>query len=209
MLASGVARLYWEWQTQAALKNVLMQIEHEQQNVVAVNRELYQHGITSSVEGVETDIDASKTQQQLNDVNGKMKVIEARLSALTNTQSAALKLRQVSLPAVESQLPSQLGYSLLARRADLQAAHWYIESSLSSIDAAKAAFYPDINLMAFTAGCVTSERSVPPFRTAIWHYRRADAADFRQRQAECQPRYRQSAKQPFYRQLQQSGGRCG
>ncbi|CQR96559.1 lipoprotein [Salmonella enterica subsp. enterica serovar Typhi] len=81
LLASGVARLYWEWQTQAALKNVLMQIEHEQQNVVAVNRELYQHGITSSVEGVETDIDASKTQQQLNDVNGKMKVIEARLSA--------------------------------------------------------------------------------------------------------------------------------
>lgn len=149
LLASGVARLYWVWQTQAALKNVLMQIEHEQQNVVTVNRELYQHGITSSVEGVETDIDASKTQQQLNDVNGKMKVIEARLSALTNTQSAALKLRQVSLPAVESQLPSQLGYSLLARRADLQAAHWYIESSLSSIDAAKAAFYPDINLMAF------------------------------------------------------------
>ncbi|VEB57208.1 lipoprotein [Salmonella enterica subsp. enterica] len=88
---------------------MLMQIEHEQQNVVTVNRELYQHGITSSVEGVETDIDASKTQQQLNDVNGKMKVIEARLSALTNTQSAALKLRQVSLPAVESQLPSQLG----------------------------------------------------------------------------------------------------
>ncbi|EAS8054802.1 multidrug resistance outer membrane protein MdtQ [Salmonella enterica] len=117
LLASGVARLYWEWQTQAALKNVLMQIEHEQQNVVTVNRELYQHGITSSVEGVETDIDASKTQQQLNDVNGKMKVIEARLSALTNTQSAALKLRQVSLPAVESQLPSQLGYSLLARAA--------------------------------------------------------------------------------------------
>lgn len=76
LLASGVARLYWEWQTQAALKNVLMQIEHEQQNVVTVNRELYQHGITSSVEGVETDIDASKTQQQLNDVNGKMKVLK-------------------------------------------------------------------------------------------------------------------------------------
>ncbi|MGS8722578.1 TolC family protein, partial [Salmonella enterica subsp. enterica serovar Infantis] len=37
----------------------------------------------------------------------------------------------------------------LARRADLQAALWDLESSLSSIDAAKAAFYPDINLMAF------------------------------------------------------------
>ena len=149
VLASGVARLYWEWQTQAGLKTVLTQIETEQQNVINVDRQLYQNGLTSSVEGVETDIDSSKTEQQLNDVSGKMKVIEARLSALTNSQSTALKLHSTPLPAVESQLPSQLGYSLLARRPDLQAAHWYIESSLSSIDAAKAAFYPDGNLMAF------------------------------------------------------------
>ena len=149
LLASGVSRLYWEWQTQAALKTVLTQIENEQQNVITVDRQLYQNGLTSSVEGVETDIDSSKTEQQLNDVSGKMKVIEARLSALTNAQSTALKLHSTPLPAVESQLPSQLGYSLLARRPDLPAAHWYIESSLSSIDAAKAAFYPDVNLMAF------------------------------------------------------------
>lgn len=149
LLASGVSRLYWEWQTQAALKTVLTQIKNEQQNVITVDRQLYQNGITSSVEGVETDIDSSKTEQQLNDVSGKMKVIEARLSALTNSQSSVMKLKATALPAVESQLPSQLGYSLLARRPDLQAAHWYIESSLSSIDAAKAAFYPDVNLMAF------------------------------------------------------------
>lgn len=149
LLASGVSRLYWEWQTQAALKTVLTQIKNEQQNVITVDRQLYQNGITSSVEGVETDIDSSKTEQQLNDVSGKMKVIEARLSALTNSQSSVMKLKATTLPAVESQLPSQLGYSLLARRPDLQAAHWYIESSLSSIDAAKAAFYPDVNLMAF------------------------------------------------------------
>ncbi|MDN8551396.1 multidrug resistance outer membrane protein MdtQ [Citrobacter werkmanii] len=149
LLASGVSRLYWEWQTQAALKSVLTQIKNEQQNVINVDRQLYQNGITSSVEGVETDIDSSKTDQQLNDVNGKMKVIEARLSALTNSQSTVMKLHTSKLPTVESQLPSQLGYSLLARRPDLQAAHWYIESSLNSIDAAKAAFYPDVNLMAF------------------------------------------------------------
>ena len=149
LLASGVARLYWEWQTQAALKAVLTQIEHEQQNVITVDRQLYQNGITSSVEGVETDIDAGKTQQQLNDVAGKMKIIEARLSALTNAQAAALTLHTVALPVTESQLPAQLSYELLARRPDLQAAHWYIESSLGRVDAAKAAFYPDINLMAF------------------------------------------------------------
>lgn len=149
LLASGVTRLYWQWQTEAALSKLLTQIEREQRNIIDTDRQLYQNGITSSVEGVETDIDDSKTQQQLNDVAGKMKVIEARLSALTNTQSMSLKLHEASLPQVESQLPTQLGYALLARRADLQAAHWVIESSMSSVEAAKAAFYPDINLMAF------------------------------------------------------------
>ncbi|MEF4183577.1 multidrug resistance outer membrane protein MdtQ [Escherichia coli] len=147
--AEVTARLYWEWQTQAALNTVLQQIEKEQNTIIATDRQLYQNGITSSVEGVETDINASKTRQQLNDVAGKMKIIEARLSALTNNQTKSLKLKPVALPKVASQLPDELGYSLLARRADLQAAHWYVESSLSTIDAAKAAFYPDINLMAF------------------------------------------------------------
>ncbi|HCA7078451.1 TPA: multidrug resistance outer membrane protein MdtQ [Citrobacter sedlakii] len=149
LLASSVTRLYWEWQTQAALSTLLQQIEDEQRNIINSDRQLYQNGITSSVEGVETDIDDSKTQQQLNDAAGKMKVIEAWLSALINAQSTSLALHPVALPNVESRLPDRLGYELLARRADLQAAHWYIESSLSSVEAAKAAFYPDINLMAF------------------------------------------------------------
>ncbi|MCU6501795.1 efflux transporter outer membrane subunit [Rugamonas sp. A1-17] len=43
-------------------------------------------------------------------------------------------------------LPARLGMELLARRPDLQAARWKLEASLSRIDAAKAAFYPDVNL---------------------------------------------------------------
>lgn len=114
LLAGSVARLYWEWQTRAALNTVLQQIEKEQNTIIATDRQLYQNGITSSVEGVETDINASKTRQQLNDVAGKMKIIEARLSALTNNQTKSLKLKPVALPKVASQLPDELGYSLLA-----------------------------------------------------------------------------------------------
>lgn len=149
LLASSVARLYWEWQTEAAIKTVLHDIEQQQEAIVAVDRELYQQGITSSVEGAETDISAGKTQQKLAEVAGNMKIIEARLLALTNGQSSTLALHSVPLPAVQSKMPASLGYELLARRPDLQAAHWYIEASLKEVDAAKAAFYPDINLMAF------------------------------------------------------------
>ena len=147
LLASSVARLYWEWQTQAAVEEVLAEIKHEQENIIGADRELYQHGITSSVEGVETDINASKTEEQLAGVKGKMKAVEARLQALTNTSS--MKLTRHALPTAEAALPATLGYELLARRPDLQEAHWYIEASLSEVDAAKAAFYPDVNLMAF------------------------------------------------------------
>ncbi len=147
LLATSVARLYWEWQTQAATRQLLTAIKQEQQNIISTDRELYQQGITSSVEGVETDINASKTEERLAEVNGNMKAIEARLQALTNT--ASITLTPHALPTVETKLPSSLGYSLLARRPDLQEAHWYIEASLRDVDAAKAAFYPDINLMAF------------------------------------------------------------
>lgn len=121
LLATSVARLYWEWQTEAAVGQVLTAIKHEQQNIIGTDRELYQHGITSSVEGVETDISASKTDQRLAEVKGKMRAIEARLEALTNTPT--VKLTPHALPAVEASLPSSLGYQLLARRPDLQEAH--------------------------------------------------------------------------------------
>lgn len=147
LLASSVARLYWEWQTQAEIGHVLTDIKQEQESIIAVDRELYQHGITSSVEGVVTDINASKTQEQRAEVSGKMKVIEARLQALTNTTSVTLTPHP--LPKIDASLPPTLGYDLLARRPDLQEAHWYIEASMNDVDAAKAAFYPDVNLMAF------------------------------------------------------------
>ena len=86
LLAGSVARLYWQWQTEAAIKNVLTQVKREQNNVVTVDTALYQRGITNSAEGAENDINVSKTDQQLADVAGNMKEIEARLMALTNSQ---------------------------------------------------------------------------------------------------------------------------
>lgn len=147
LLASSVARLYWDWQTQTAMEKGVNAIKREQQNIIAADRELYQQGITSSVEGIETDINARKSDERLAEIQGKKRAIEARLAALTRTPVVTLSPQP--LPAVNTTLPASLGYELLARRPDLQAAHWYIEASMSEVEAAKAAFYPDVNLMAF------------------------------------------------------------
>jgi len=140
LLATSVARLYWQWQTEAAISQVLDEIDRDQQTIVAADRQLHQAGITSSVADAENSIDEGKTRQQQSEARGKMRVIEARLIALTDRNAATLHLQPVVLPKVEGKMPAQLGYDLLARRPDLQAAQWYIESSLSSVEAAKAAF---------------------------------------------------------------------
>ena len=53
------------------------------------------------------------------------------------------------LPSVDAQLPTTLSYELLARRPDLQAMRWYVESTVSGIEAARAAFYPSFDITAF------------------------------------------------------------
>jgi NodT family efflux transporter outer membrane factor (OMF) lipoprotein len=45
--------------------------------------------------------------------------------------------------------PAQIPAALLGHRADVVAARWRVESDLRGIDAAKAGFYPNINLSAF------------------------------------------------------------
>jgi multidrug efflux system outer membrane protein len=58
-------------------------------------------------------------------------------------------IEPVALPRVQGSLPDTLSYELLARRPDLQALRWYVQSSFDRIDAAKAAFYPSFDIKAF------------------------------------------------------------
>jgi multidrug efflux system outer membrane protein len=65
--------------------------------------------------------------------------------------------------AADIALPAQLGFELLARRPDLQAARWRVEASLGRIAASRAAYYPDINLAgAFGLDSVSLGRLLRP-----------------------------------------------
>lgn len=66
------------------------------------------------------------------------------------------RLPQGDLPAVDPGLPA----SILARRPDLAAAEYRLRSSLASVDATRASFYPALNL---TAGVGTSSNELVEF----------------------------------------------
>ncbi|RQQ10840.1 efflux transporter outer membrane subunit [Burkholderia stagnalis] len=53
-------------------------------------------------------------------------------------------------PAAELPMPAVLPAALIGRRPDVLAARYRVEAEAANIDAARAAFYPDVNLLAFT-----------------------------------------------------------
>lgn len=71
---------------------------------------------------------------------------EALRALLGAGDSDLSELRPAPVTGVAFGLPGKLGMELLARRPDLQAARWRVQASLSRIEAAQAAFYPDFEL---------------------------------------------------------------
>ncbi len=146
-LASSVAASYFELQSLWALAANLREQAAAQQTLIDDQTRRVLRGLASA--------DAPRAEQaKLAELRAR--IAEAEAGALSQREAlrallgpgddmlAALQPRL--LPAAQAALPPHLGYELLARRPDLQAARWRVESSMSRVDAAKAAFYPDINL---------------------------------------------------------------
>jgi len=72
------------------------------------------------------------------------------LAALTAQPPTALDTLSPRLSALHAvALPATLPADLLGRRADISAARWRVEAATQDVAAARAQFYPNINLSAF------------------------------------------------------------
>ena len=72
------------------------------------------------------------------------------LAALSSQAPGALDELSPRLESVAAApLPAQVPADLLGRRADIEAARWRVEAATKDVKAAKAEFYPNINLVAF------------------------------------------------------------
>ncbi|MBV8035375.1 efflux transporter outer membrane subunit [Roseateles sp.] len=146
-LAGSVARSYFELQSLWALAANLREQAAAQQQLVDDRARRVAHGLAAA--------DEPRTEAaRLAELRGRIAEAgsaaigqrEALRALLGPGEDAVAALRARPLPAGRATLPAHLGYELLARRPDLQAARWRVEASMNRVDAAKAAFYPDINL---------------------------------------------------------------
>lgn len=95
------------------------------------------------------DVMLPEARGQIALLDGQIAAARHRLAVLSGQAPQALDSAAPVLAALHLDLPPpHLGADLLGRRADVVAARWRVEAAAQGVAAARADFYPDINLNA-------------------------------------------------------------
>jgi multidrug efflux system outer membrane protein len=148
VISALTAQTYFDLQDYWQQLAVLDQLEKTMQDIQQATLERVQHGLAPRSEWRAWTDRLAQLRQQRAAVKAQATSRREALRALVaDTRGRVDQLKPVTLPNVVPHMPKQLGMELLARRPDLQAARWRIRSALSQVDYARAAFYPEINLL--------------------------------------------------------------
>lgn len=149
-LVSGVVQSYFNLQNALSQVSVITSIVKQLENVAHITRERVSAGLDTEVEVNQADSAVSSARVQLGQAAVNAKLMRNQIAALAGTgPQRGLAIQQVSLTDAPDGVPASLPMELLGRRPDIVAAKYRVEATNSQISAAKAEFYPNINLNAF------------------------------------------------------------
>ncbi len=150
-IAGAVVRSYLELDRAYALADVAQRAEQQRLQILAITQRRLKAGLDTRVELRQAEGAVADARVDVTQIRGERDRAVHLLAALTGQGAAAYgKIERPRLRADTAlALPDSLPFDLLARRPDVLAAHSRIVSARAGLAAAKAAFYPDINLLAF------------------------------------------------------------
>ena len=148
-LVSSIVDTYFGWQLDQSRLLVARQrvVGAERQESIAAARigaELESPDSLNEVHAL-----AGAAREQLAVLEGSARLRVVALAALIGVSAAQLPtLTPTPLPALAAELPDDVGIDLLARRPDIVASRWRVESAERTVTAARSDFYPDVSLRA-------------------------------------------------------------
>lgn len=168
-LAAAVAQGYFHWQLLTARAAATRAIGALQQQLLAERQARVAAGLATSDEPHIAARDLGQLREQALALDAQAdrqrEALRALVGATAADSDADPRFILTARPVASgiASLPAELGIGLLARRPDLQAARWRVESMLGRVAASQAAFYPDINLAgAFGLDAVSLGRLLRP-----------------------------------------------
>lgn len=150
LLSTQVVRTYGQLGRLIAQRDVLQRTLAQREEVLSLVKQRVQAGLDTAVELKQGEGALPDARFQLETVNEQIELMRHALAALTGQDMAALAQAKPDLSSIKQQtMPAHVPADLLSRRADIQAALWRVEASGYQVHAARALFYPNVDLVAF------------------------------------------------------------
>lgn len=152
-LENNIVRAYVQLSLQFALKDIAQDTLTHRQKALDVMRKRFAAGLVTEMDVTQLEAAIPPLHIQIEQYDEAITLLRNQLAALSGKgPSAGTQIARPTMALNDDhwlQLPSTLPADLIGHRPDVAARRWGVEASAREIDAAKAAFYPNINLMAF------------------------------------------------------------
>ncbi len=149
-LGAAVAKGYFELQADIERNSLLKKTAQRRRSLLHLHELRRAYGLDTQIDLLEADQDLLEIEKAISINEQSIELSDHVVRVLMgHTPDSANILEVLHIPFEEKvSLPSDLSLNLLSRRPDLMASIWQVESVANEIGAARADFYPDLNLFA-------------------------------------------------------------
>ncbi|MET0661343.1 MAG: efflux transporter outer membrane subunit [Steroidobacteraceae bacterium] len=150
-LTGAVVQAYLNLQRTWELLDIATQLQAQREELSRLTRSRVDAGLDTQIELKTVEANLAQARAGVMQAESARDLAVHRLAALAGYGAdhyAQIQRPQLQL-AAELNLPEQLPIDLLGHRPDVLATRARIEAATAGRDAARAAFYPDVNLKAF------------------------------------------------------------
>ena len=149
MLESSIADTYFGWQSDQNRLVLAREKETAVESQANVAAARVQAELDSADELNSSDLALAASREQIAALEGSAKLRVVALAALAGTSIDELPpLAARPLPQFPGVLPDNVKIDLMARRADITASRWRVESAQKNLASARAEFFPDVTVNA-------------------------------------------------------------
>lgn len=150
-LVTAIVRNYVQMAMEFSLRDLAAEHMAQLEQRVAIARRSLAAGLGTELEVSEAEIFLPLARARIVVIDAHINLLRNQIAALSGQDPSAgerIIRPDMTLDAPVG-VPDQLPANLLGQRPDVQAYRWHVEASRKNIEGARAAFYPNINLLAF------------------------------------------------------------
>lgn len=149
-LSTQVAKTYVQLARLFALRDVAQATLRQREQTHDLVSDRVNAGIDTEIELRQSEGSLPQTRQEIEALDEQIALTRNMLALLVGGSPQAMRDVTPHLQALAGvEPPAVIPADLIGRRPDIVGARWRVEAALKGVDAARAAFYPNVNLAAF------------------------------------------------------------